>query len=138
MSILSDGEDSDPGVPSDVVSGSSLVRDANTNADAHSDGYVPLSWAYDGPGGVASHAVGFRTNWTSAEILAQSSTYLASSKDDQKSRDRAAAEISCTIIGHALDDTNIALHLIQYASPTSLHVGYGASQLLMPCSNPRQ
>ena len=59
LSILSDGEDSDPGVPSDVVSGSSLVRDANTNADARSDGYVPMGLTYESSEGVASKAVGY-------------------------------------------------------------------------------
>ena len=137
LSILSDEEDSDPDVPSNVVSGSSLVKDANINADAHSNGYVPLCWKYDNPDGVASKAVGFGNHWTSAEIFAQSSGHLGSSKDDQKARERAAAEFSCTMIGRALEDASIALHSIQHAGPTNLHAGYGASQLLMPCSHPK-
>ena len=59
LSILSAEECSDPDVPSNVVSGSSLVKDANINADAHSNGYVPLCWKYDNPDGVASKAIGF-------------------------------------------------------------------------------
>ena len=135
LSILSDEEVSDPDVPSNVVSGSTLVKDANINADAHSNGYVPLCWKYDNPDGVASNANGFGSHWTSAEIFAQSSVPLASSKDDQKARERAAAEFSCTMIGRALEDASIALHSIQHAGPTNLHAGYGASQLLMPCSH---
>ena len=59
LTILTDEEDSDPDVPSDVVSGSSLVKDANTIADSHSNGYVPLCWKYDNPDGAASKAIGF-------------------------------------------------------------------------------
>ena len=88
--ILSDKEDSDLDVPSNVVSGSSLVKDANNNTDAYSNGYVPLCWKYDNPDGVASKAIGFGNHWTSAEVCAQSSVHLASSKDDQKARERAA------------------------------------------------
>ena len=135
LSILSDEEDSDPDVSSNVVSDLSLFKDANISADAHSDGYVPLCWKYDNPDGVASKAVGFGNHWTSAEIFAQSSGHLGSSKDDQKARERAAAEFSCTMIGRALEDASIALHSIQHAGPTNLHAGYGASQLLMPCSH---
>ena len=56
---MSDGEDSDTGVPSGVVSASSLIRDANSNADALSNGRVPMGWTYVNPAGVASNAIGF-------------------------------------------------------------------------------
>ena len=65
-SAMSDEEDVDHDVPSNVISRLTLVRSALANADAHSDGCVPLCWAYDGPDGVASNAVGFGTKWTSA------------------------------------------------------------------------
>ena len=138
LSILSDEEDSDPDVPSNGVSGSSLVKDANINADAHSNGYVPLCWKYVNPDGVASKAIVFLKHLTYAENFAQSSVHLASSEDDQKALERAAAEVSYTTIGCVLEDARIALHSIQHAGPTNLHAGYGASQRLMPCSHPTQ
>ena len=53
---LSDEKD----VPSNVVSGLSLVKNASTNANSYSNGYAPSCWKYDNPDGVASNVIGFK------------------------------------------------------------------------------
>ena len=85
ISFLSDGEDSDAGIPSGVVSASSLISDANSNADALCNGYESEGWTYINSEGATSNAIGFAINWTFSAVFLPSSAYYPSDKDDQKS-----------------------------------------------------
>ena len=95
---MSDEEDVDHAVPSNVISRSTLVRSALVNADANSNGYVPSCWRVVDEIDGASDVIGFGSQWNSIEVFAEASTHVASTKDHQAARERAAEELSYTII----------------------------------------
>ena len=135
-SAISDEEDVDHAVPSNVISRSTLVRSALANADAHSNGYVPSRWRVVDENDVASDVIGFGSQWSSIEVFAEASIHVASSKDHQAARERAAEELSHTIICRVFDDAGIPDHSLQHAGPTILSAHHGASQMLISCSHP--
>ena len=133
---MSDEEDVDHDVPSNVMSGPTLVRSALANADVHSNGYVPSRWRAVDETDVASDVIGFGSQWSSIEVFAEASIHVACSKDHQAARERAATKLSYTIICRVFDDAGIPDHSLQHAGPTALSAHHGASQMLIPCSHP--
>ena len=85
---------------------------------------------------VASDVIGFGSHWNSIGVFAEASTHVASSKDHQAARERAAEELSYTIICRVFDDASIPYNSLQHAGPTALSAHHGASQMLIPCSHP--
>ena len=117
---MSDEEDVDHDVPSNVISRSTLVRSALANADAYSNGHVPSHWIVVDENDVASDVIGFGSQWNSIEVFAEASTHGASTKDHQAARERAAEELPHTIIFHVFVDARIPDHSLQHAGPTAL------------------
>ena len=116
-SAMSDEEDVDHDVPSNVISRSTLVRSALANADAHSNGYVPSRWRVVDENDVASDVIGFGSQWNFIEVFAEVSIHVASSEDHQAARECAAEELSHTIICRVFDDAGIPDHSLQRAGP---------------------
>ena len=117
---MRDEEDVDHDVPSNVISRSTLVRSALANADAYSNGHVPSNLIVVDENDVASDVIGFGSQWNFIEVFAEGSIHVASSKDQQAARERAAEELSHAITCRVLDDVGIPDHSLQHAGLRSL------------------